>query len=140
MILDPEKKYHRWQIGHLVERIEPAPDGKGYYKIHRIWIHHRFIIAGINRTAVDVDNQLLEHARDPEALFRREAKFHAQALRYEARRIRRRKIAAWFTWHPRGVCTECGCTDDHACEGGCTWVDERHTLCSRCSDQRKEQP
>ncbi len=31
-----------------------------------------------------------------------------------------------------GTCTFCGCTDDHACEGGCTWVDNDHTICSEC--------
>ncbi len=29
------------------------------------------------------------------------------------------------------MCRECGCTDDHACEGGCSWVEE--DLCSACS-------
>lgn len=27
-------------------------------------------------------------------------------------------------------CRVCGCTDDHACEGGCSWVEE--DLCSAC--------
>lgn len=31
-------------------------------------------------------------------------------------------------WSP--ICRECGCTDDAACEGGCTWVEE--DLCSAC--------
>jgi ParB family chromosome partitioning protein len=30
------------------------------------------------------------------------------------------------TW----VCRVCGCTDDHACEGGCSWVEK--DLCSQC--------
>ena len=29
------------------------------------------------------------------------------------------------------TCRECGCTDDHACEGGCYWVEEG--LCSNCA-------
>jgi hypothetical protein len=29
------------------------------------------------------------------------------------------------------TCRVCGCTDDHACEGGCWWVDA--DLCSACS-------
>lgn len=29
-------------------------------------------------------------------------------------------------------CVKCGCTDDQACDGGCTWVAEN--LCSSCSD------
>jgi hypothetical protein len=38
-------------------------------------------------------------------------------------------------------CRVCGCTDDHACEGGCYWVEE--DLCSACvgkvaADDRKE--
>lgn len=28
------------------------------------------------------------------------------------------------------VCRGCGCTDAHACEGGCIWVTE--DLCSAC--------
>ena len=31
-----------------------------------------------------------------------------------------------------GTCKSCGCTDDHACEEGCGWVDHTHTLCSAC--------
>jgi hypothetical protein len=27
-------------------------------------------------------------------------------------------------------CVGCGCTEDDACVGGCTWVGDR--LCSRC--------
>lgn len=32
-----------------------------------------------------------------------------------------------------GQCQACGCTDDHACEGGCIWANARATLCSRCA-------
>lgn len=31
-----------------------------------------------------------------------------------------------------GKCRVCGCTDARACVGGCTWLDEGHTLCSEC--------
>lgn len=31
------------------------------------------------------------------------------------------------------ACRVCGCTDDHACEGGCCWVDK--DLCSTCADK-----
>jgi hypothetical protein len=33
----------------------------------------------------------------------------------------------------RRACRVCGCTDDHACEGGCSWVEI--DLCSRCKDR-----
>jgi len=33
-----------------------------------------------------------------------------------------------------GQCAACGCTDEHACEGGCSWVDVDHTICSACLD------
>jgi hypothetical protein len=33
-----------------------------------------------------------------------------------------------------GVCMVCGCTEDRACDGGCSWVDEAQTLCSACAD------
>lgn len=32
--------------------------------------------------------------------------------------------------HRPAACARCGCTDDHACAGGCWWVEPR--LCSRC--------
>lgn len=31
-----------------------------------------------------------------------------------------------------GTCRACGCTDDHACEGGCFWVED--DLCSQCAE------
>ncbi len=31
-----------------------------------------------------------------------------------------------------GVCRECGCTEEHACEGGCSWADDTKTICSAC--------
>jgi hypothetical protein len=32
-----------------------------------------------------------------------------------------------------GTCRRCGCTDDRACIGGCSWGDEAHTLCNLCA-------
>lgn len=29
-------------------------------------------------------------------------------------------------------CRVCGCTDDHACEGGCAWVSPDEDLCTAC--------
>lgn len=31
-----------------------------------------------------------------------------------------------------GRCTDCGCTDDAACDGGCWWADAERTRCSAC--------
>lgn len=31
---------------------------------------------------------------------------------------------------PAGTCRVCGCIDEHACPGGCAWVDD--SLCSAC--------
>lgn len=31
-------------------------------------------------------------------------------------------------------CVRCGCTEEHACEDGCSWVDDEHLLCSACLD------
>ena len=36
------------------------------------------------------------------------------------------------------TCRICGCTDDHACPEGCTWVEE--TLCSSCADKAVDGP
>lgn len=35
-----------------------------------------------------------------------------------------------------GQCVYCGCTDERACPGGCAWVDENHTLCTRCAQMQ----
>jgi hypothetical protein len=32
-----------------------------------------------------------------------------------------------------GTCFACHCTEQHACEGGCYWIDINQTLCSVCS-------
>lgn len=44
-----------------------------------------------------------------------------------------------------GVCKECGCTWDNACQnpehGNCWWVDDTETLCSHCYiDEIKNDP
>ena len=39
-----------------------------------------------------------------------------------------------------GVCKLCGCTDKRACRGGCSWVDEKHTLCSSCAEKMSQVP
>lgn len=31
-----------------------------------------------------------------------------------------------------GTCRVCSCTEDHACEGGCSWADKTKTICTRC--------
>jgi hypothetical protein len=31
-----------------------------------------------------------------------------------------------------GICAGCGCDDEHACRGGCAWVDPARTICSAC--------
>jgi hypothetical protein len=33
-------------------------------------------------------------------------------------------------------CRDCGCDDDHACAGGCWWVDI--DLCSTCAEKHGE--
>lgn len=38
---------------------------------------------------------------------------------------------AWVTTLER-VCVGCGCTDSHACAGGCAWATEDPMLCTRC--------
>ena len=32
----------------------------------------------------------------------------------------------------KGTCFLCGCTEAHACAGGCSWANEAQTLCSAC--------
>jgi hypothetical protein len=58
-----------------------------------------------------------------------------------------RIIAWWNSRHVRyGRCRVCGCTDDDcsscvlATGESCWWVDESHTLCSRCVDHLAPAP
>jgi hypothetical protein len=37
-----------------------------------------------------------------------------------------------------GTCKVCGCSDTMACEGGCSWTNRKHDLCSNCVDAWKE--
>lgn len=37
----------------------------------------------------------------------------------------------------KGTCIICGCDDLHACKGGCSWVNNQHTLCSECFRKNK---
>ena len=46
----------------------------------------------------------------------------AYPLRYEAAR-------------GPGCCRHCGCTDRFGCPGGCAWVNDEQTLCSRCYER-----
>lgn len=34
-------------------------------------------------------------------------------------------------------CKLCECTDNHACEHGCFWIDEEKTICSQCAVKNK---
>lgn len=31
------------------------------------------------------------------------------------------------------VCISCGCTDDRACFGGCSWISDQDDLCTSCA-------
>lgn len=37
-----------------------------------------------------------------------------------------------------GVCKYCRCTDNRACWGGCDWIDQEHTVCSKCVEKCDE--
>lgn len=36
------------------------------------------------------------------------------------------------------ACQLCGCTEEHACDGGCAWADDEHTICTRCVEASLE--
>lgn len=60
-------------------------------------------------------------------VFELECELHYAAEAAAARRTAaRHRIIA-------GRCAACGCTDRRACPSGCAWVDQAHTLCSRCA-------
>jgi hypothetical protein len=65
-------------------------------------------------------------------------------IRADAGRIRVLRLAVAgrhiypLRYHARsgpGLCQRCGCTDRYACPGGCSWVNTRNTLCSRCYER-----
>jgi hypothetical protein len=31
-----------------------------------------------------------------------------------------------------GTCSACGCTENYACDGGCSWANAEKTLCTKC--------
>lgn len=33
-------------------------------------------------------------------------------------------------------CVGCGCTDERACEGGCSWASTKPSICSSCEPQK----
>ncbi|MDD3230486.1 MAG: hypothetical protein PHE09_14900 [Oscillospiraceae bacterium] len=49
-------------------------------------------------------------------------------------------VATIVIYEEEQKCRVCGCTWDHACPGGCYWVEP--DLCSKCAEklQRKEEP
>jgi hypothetical protein len=53
-------------------------------------------------------------------------KWHLEG-RYLREKIRYGEGVGTSTWK----CEVCGCTDQHACPGGCHWV--RKNLCSKCA-------
>lgn len=57
--------------------------------------------------------------------------------RFEVLANARGRLILWGLDKPQGygTCMACGCTDEKACEGGCGWADETHTLCSRCAER-----
>lgn len=52
-------------------------------------------------------------------------------------------LLSWPVDHGKGCCRVCGCTDDHACHGGCAWAIDPHEelgevgygLCDLCLDR-----
>lgn len=59
------------------------------------------------------------------------------------RAMERRGLIVVDPGKPRGIhiirsCRVCGCTDNHACEGGCEWVENEYNLCSKCQESYQE--
>ena len=44
----------------------------------------------------------------------------------------------WWRMRQRRKCRVCGCTEDHSCPGGCSWV--APDLCSACEEKMKPCP
>lgn len=80
-------------------------NGKGY-------VRAKALASGEQRFEARLRNQFL-------------GTYHSRAAATAA--IERAKCA-----EPEGVCRECGCTDEWGCDGGCSWANAKHTLCSAC--------
>lgn len=52
----------------------------------------------------------------------------------EGQIVRRRVLVS--DWAPAQTCRECGCVDEAACDGGCSWV--KPNLCSACVPREVE--
>lgn len=61
--------------------------------------------------------------------FLRSQSLHAAAVDW--RRLTAPNAASFDD--PNRQCIECGCTDDHACPGGCYWVSLEPPICSACA-------
>lgn len=64
---------------------------------------------------------------------KREAKAALKSKKKSPKTAARKRSKAAPAPEP-GVCRECGCTEEEACEGGCVWVDATKTLCSSCAE------
>lgn len=49
---------------------------------------------------------------------------------------KRNKVSARAARAVAGICRVCGCTDDAACDGGCSWSDATETICSNCVEPK----
>lgn len=61
----------------------------------------------------------------------------SQRMTFELRKVEKGLPANGSSWICFGerTCRICGCTEDHACPGGCSWVEE--DLCSACAKPKK---
>lgn len=91
---------------------------------------------GYNRTPKDSLKEMATHysvdakAIEKEVQSQFKAKAKQRTLRLRKKEPKGKKIQS-------GVCRYCGCTEENACEGGCTWVDKKKTICSACVKGRR---
>jgi hypothetical protein len=63
---------------------------------------------------------------------------HPRPKRAQVAMIRKVVARARATMSFLPVCAVCGCTDEHACEGGCAWI--APNLCSKCFKPDEKRP
>lgn len=82
----------------------------------------------IGRLAAALNVSIEHHQREA----KKAAGEKTKARRSKGKAKTKRKTKANYAEDVPGVCRECGCTEEDACDEGCVWVDASKTLCSNC--------
>lgn len=87
---------------------------------------------GLDRPVLGVDRGVITKAVEKE--LREQAKAETKVKKAAKKTKGRAAKATKGAKAKPGTCRICECTEQDACEGGCGWVDETKTLCTRCTE------